>query len=138
MTRLRFTFALTILAVCAGNVYAAPLNASQAEVIGHLAATLATHDPARITYAYRAMGDYGMPAADFVESTVNAMGYELLENGDIEAAITVFRLNTDTFPLSANTWDSLAEAVTAKGDNESASRYSRVALKLASENSNKG
>ncbi len=138
MTRLRLAFTLTILAACAGNVYSAPLNAPQTEVIGHLAAALATHDPARITYAYRAMGNYGMPAADFVESTVNAMGYELLENGEIEAAIKVFSLNTDTFPLSANTWDSLAEAVTAKGDHETASQYSRVALKLSQENGNKG
>jgi Tfp pilus assembly protein PilF len=138
MTRLRLAFALTILAACAGNVYAAPLDAPQTEVIGHLAAALATHDPARITYAYRAMGDYGMPAADFVESTVNAMGYELLQNGDIEAAIKVFSLNTDTFPLSANTWDSLAEATMAKGDHESASRYNRVALKLSNTSDNRG
>ena len=81
MTRLGLAFALTILTEFAGNVYAAPLSAPQAEVIGHLAAVLATRDPARITYAYRAMGDYGTPAADFVESTVNAMGYKLLLSG---------------------------------------------------------
>ncbi len=138
MTRLRLAFALTILAACAGNVYSAPLNAPQAEVIGHLAAALVTHDPARITYAYRAMGDYGMPAADFVESTVNAMGYQLLENGETEAAIKVFGLNTETFPLSANAWDSLAEAVMTQGDHETASRYNRVALKLSHENGNRG
>ncbi len=138
MTRLRLAFALAILVACAGNVYSAPLSAPQAEVIGHLAAALATHDPARITFAYRAMGDYGKPAADFVESTVNAMGYELLENGEIEAAIKVFDLNTETFPLSANAWDSLAEAVMTKGDHETASRYSRVALKLSHENGNRG
>lgn len=138
MTRLRLAFALAILAAFAGNVYSAPLSEPQAEVIGHLAAALATHDPARITYAFRAMGDYGTPAADFVESTVNAMAYELLENGEIEAAIKAFNLNTETFPLSANAWDSLAEAVMAKGDHETASRYSRVALKLNHENGNKG
>ena len=138
MTRLRLAFALTALAACAGNVYSAPLSAPQAEVIGHLAAALATHDPARITVAYRAMGDYGKPAADFVESTVNAMGYELLENGEIEAAIKVFGLNTETFPLSANAWDSLAEAAMTKGDHETARRYNRVALKLSHENGNRG
>ena len=138
MTRLRLAFALTILAACAGNVYSAPLNAPQAEVIGHLAAALATHDPARISYAFRAMGDYGLPAADFVESTINAMGYRLLENGETEAAIKVFGLNTETFPLSANAWDSLAEAAMARGDHETASRYNRVALELSHENGNKG
>ena len=126
MIRLRLAFALTTLAVFAGNVQSAPLHAPQAEVIGHLAAAFATHDPARITFAYRAMGDYGRPAADIVEATINAMGYELLANGEVEAAIKIFDLNTQTFPLSANTWDSLAEASMSKGDHEMASRDKKV------------
>jgi tetratricopeptide (TPR) repeat protein len=136
MNRLRLAFALTILASCAGNVQSAPIYAPQAEAIGHLAAAFATHDPARITYAFRAMGNSGMPAADIVESSVNAMGYRLLENGEIDAAIRVFDLNTETFPLSANTWDSLAEAIMTKGDHETAIRYYRVSLKLDPESSN--
>jgi tetratricopeptide (TPR) repeat protein len=136
MIRLRLGFALTILAACAGNVQSAPLDAPQAEVVGHLGAAFATHDPARVTYAYRAMGDYGLPAADIVESMINAMGYDLLDNGEIDAAIKVFDLNAETFPLSANTWDSLAEAVMTKGNHESAIRYYRVSLKLDPESSN--
>ncbi len=136
MIRLRLAFALTTLAVFAGNVQSAPLHAPQAEVIGHLAAAFATHDSARITFAYRAMGDYGKPAADIVEATINAMGYELLANGEVEAAIKVFDLNTQTFPLSANTWDSLAEASMSKGDHEMAIRYYRVSLNLSPDSSN--
>jgi tetratricopeptide (TPR) repeat protein len=136
MIRLRLGFALIILAVCAGNVQSAPLHAPQAEVVGHLAAAFATHDPARVTHAYRAMGNYGRPAAGIVESMINAMGYQLLENGKIDAAIKVFDLNAETFPLSANTWDSLAEAVMTKGDHESAIRYYRVSLKLDPESNN--
>jgi tetratricopeptide (TPR) repeat protein len=135
MNRLRLGFALTILAL-AGNVQSAPVNAPTAEVIGHLAAAFATHDPARISHAYRTMGDYALPAADIVEATINAMGYELLENGEIDAAIKVFDLNANTFPSSANTWDSLAEAVMAKGAYESAIRYYRVSLKLDPESNN--
>ncbi len=104
--------------------------------MGHLAAAFATHDPVRITFAYRAMGDYGMPAADIVESSINSMGYQLLDNGEIEAAIKVFDLNTQTFPSSANTWDSLAEAVMTKGDLETAILYYRVSLKLDPDSSN--
>ncbi len=136
MIRLRLTFALTILACYAGNVQAAPIHAPQAEVMGHLAAAFATHDPARITFAFRAMGDYGMPAADIVESSINSMGYQLLDSGEIEAAIKVFDLNTQTFPSSANTWDSLAEAVMTKGDLETAILYYRVSLKLDPDSSN--
>lgn len=136
MIGLRLGLTLTILAACAGNVQSAPLHAPQAEVVGHLAAAFATHDPARITHAYRAMGDYGLPAAEIVESTVNTMGYELLASGAVDAAIKVFDLNAETFPLSANTWDSLAEAIMAKGDHESAIHYYRVSLKLDPESNN--
>ncbi len=136
MIRLRLAFALTILAAFAGNVYSAPIHAPQAEVMGHLAAAFATHDPARITFAYRSMGEYGLPAAEIVEATVNSMGYELLENGEIEAASKVFDLNAQTFPQSANAWDSLAEVMMTKGDRESAIRYYRVALKLDPESGN--
>ena len=82
------------------------------------------------------MGDFALPAANIVESTINAMGYELLENGEIDAAIKVFDLNTQTFPLSANTWDSLAEAAMTKGAYESAIRYYRVSLKLDPDSNN--
>ena len=136
MIRLRLAFALTILIGCSGNVYSAPINALRAEVMGHLAAAFATHDSARITFAFRAMGDYSMPAADIVESSINAMGYQLLENGEVEAAIEVFDLNTQTFPLSANTWDSLAEAIMTKGDCKTAIRYYRESLKLDPNSSN--
>ncbi len=136
MIRLRLGFALTILAGCAANVQSAPIYAPQAEVMDRLAAAYATRDPARLTMAFRAMGDYGMPAADIVESSINAMGYRHLENNEIEAAISIFDLNTETFPLSANTWDSLAEAIMTKGDHETAIHYYRRSLELDPDNSN--
>ena len=136
MIRLRLAVALTILAGGAGNVQSAPMDVPQAHVMGHLAAAFATHDPARITFAFRAMGDYGMPAADIVGSSINTMGYRLLENGDIEAAIKVFDLNTQTFPLSANTWDSLAEALMTKGNCKAAILYYCVSLKLDPDSNN--
>lgn len=136
MIRLGLAFASAMLTGFAGNVQSAPIDAPQAEVLGHLSAAYATHDPARITYAFRAMGDSGAPAAAIVESTINAMGYKLLEKGKIEAAIKVFDLNTGTFPVSANTWDSLAEAMMAKGDHEAAIHYYRVSLKLDPDSSN--
>ena len=136
MTRLRLGFVLTILAACAGNVQSTPIYAPQAEVMERLAPVIATRDPVRLAVAFRAMGDYGMPAADIVESSINAMGYRHLENGEIEAAISVFQLNTDTFPRSANTWDSLGEAIMTKGDHETAIRYYRRSLELDPDNSN--
>ena len=136
MNRLRLAFALAILTGWAGSVYSAPISSPQADVMGHLAAAFATQDPARITHAYRSMGDYAAPAAGIVEASVNKMGYELLENGEIEEAIRVFTLNTGTFASSANSWDSLAEAVMIKGDRRAAIRYYRVSLELDPESSN--
>lgn len=136
MIRLRLAFALAILAGWAGSVHSAPFPSPQAEVLGHLAPAFATYDPARITHAYRDMGHYGSPAAHIVESTINAMGYELLKNGEIEKAIKVFTLNTGTFPLSANTWDSLAEATMTKGDYDAAVRCYRISLKIDPESTN--
>jgi predicted TPR repeat methyltransferase len=97
---------------------------------------VATHDPARLTMAYRAMGDYGVPAANIVEATVNTMGYRRLQNNEVDAAIVVFELNSEIFPESANTWDSLAEAIVAKGDREMAIRYYRRSLDIDPDNRN--
>jgi tetratricopeptide (TPR) repeat protein len=136
MTRLRLGLALTILAGYAGIAQSAPVYAPEAEVMDRLAPVYATRDPVRLARAYRAMGDYGLPAADIVESSINAMGYRHLEDGEIEKAISIFELNTETFPLSANAWDSLAEAIMSKGDHEAAIRYYRRSLELDPDNNN--
>ena len=136
MARIRLGFTLTILAGCAGIAQSAPVYVPEAEVMDRLAPVYATRDPVRLARAYRAMGDYGLPAADIVESTINAMGYQHLEKGEIDKAISVFELNTDTFPLSANAWDSLAEAAMNNGDHEAAIRYYRRSLELDPDNNN--
>jgi tetratricopeptide (TPR) repeat protein len=131
--------ALTILILVAastGNVRAAQMHAPEAEVVQRLAPAFATGDPARIAMAFRAMGNYGLPASNVVESFINAMGYQRLANDEIEAAVAIFELNTETFPLSAKVWDSLAEAVMASGDKESAILHYRRSLDLDPGNSN--
>lgn len=67
------------------------------------------------------------------ERTVNATGYAIRDNLGIEPAIRVFALNTELFPASANAWDSLAEAHSAKGDHEKAKALYEKARRLASE-----
>lgn len=136
MIQIRLGVALGILAGFAAISQSAPLSAPQAEVMDRLAPAFATHDAARISMAFRAMGDYGLPAADIVEASVNAKGYRQLANDDVEAAIATFELNTSTFPDSANAWDSLAEAVMFKGEHELAIRYYRRSLELEPANHN--
>lgn len=48
-----------------------------------------------------------------LERDVNALGYRLLGSGEVEQAIQVFQLNTRVYPRSANTFDSLGEALLA-------------------------
>jgi tetratricopeptide (TPR) repeat protein len=137
MPRLRSGFAAAILvAATITNLQAAPINAPQTEAIERLAPALATRDPVRLAMAFRAMGNLGLPASDVVETAINSMGYRRLAAEDIDGAIKIFELNTEIFPLSANTWDSLAHAVMISGDSETAIRYYRRSLDLDPENAN--
>lgn len=136
MPRIRLGFVLTIIAAYAGIAQSAPLHDARAEVISRLAPAFATHDPMRLATAFRAMGNYGLPAADIVESTVNSSGYQYLERDDLESAISVFELNVEIFADSANAWDSLGEALMTKGDHSLAIRYYQRSLELDPQNHN--
>jgi tetratricopeptide (TPR) repeat protein len=59
-----------------------------------------------------------------------SFGYELMQMGELDAAITVFELNNQSYPESANTFDSLGEAYLAAGDKQKALASYKSALKL--------
>ena len=63
------------------------------------------------------------------EAQINTLGYRLLAS-DKKKAIAVFTLNTRAFPNSANTWDSLGEALIADGQREDGIAAYRKALQL--------
>ena len=44
------------------------------------------------------------------ENLINQMGYQFLFDGKAEEAIAVFKTNIERYPMSANVYDSLAEA----------------------------
>ncbi|MFT5141916.1 MAG: CubicO group peptidase (beta-lactamase class C family) [Rhodothermales bacterium] len=46
----------------------------------------------------------------FTEDTLNDLGYRLLRNGEVSAAIAVLELNVSEYPNVANSYDSLGEA----------------------------
>lgn len=64
------------------------------------------------------------------ESVINDRGYALLASGRVSEAIAVFRLNTEAFPASANTHDSLGEGLLAAGDRQGAIAAYRQALEI--------
>lgn len=67
------------------------------------------------------------------ESEVNGLGYTLLQRNTVDRAIEVFRLNTELFPRSANTFDSLGDAYLARGDSVTARSAHEHVLELLPE-----
>lgn len=76
------------------------------------------------------------PEKKFDEARINALGYELLRARKVDEAIAVFKLNTEDFPSSANTWDSLAEGYMVKGERKLAIDYYKRSLELNPNNKN--
>lgn len=67
----------------------------------------------------------------FSEFDFNAMGYQLMRINALDEAIAIFKLNVQTYPKSANTYDSLGEAYMLKGDYIRAKKnYEKVFEKL--------
>jgi tetratricopeptide (TPR) repeat protein len=64
------------------------------------------------------------------EEDVNALGYELVGGGRLREAIEVFKLNVQSYPLSANAYDSLGDAYSRSGDKEQAIKAYEKALEL--------
>lgn len=79
--------------------------------------------------AYRALRDNRDEAGS--EAYLNGQAYELLRRGDQTAALALMQLNTELYPESANTWDSLGELHMARADAEQARIAYRKALALA-------
>ena len=68
------------------------------------------------------------------ETALNLLGYELLGQGKLKAAIEVLKVNTQRYPRSSNVWDSLAEAYMKAGNNEAAIENYRKSLELNPKN----
>ena len=64
------------------------------------------------------------------ERSVNAMGYDLLGQKKYAEAVAILRMNTEDFPKSANTWDSLGEALFDSGDLPHALENYKKALEI--------
>jgi len=63
-----------------------------------------------------------------IESQLNVAGYSAISDEDIVRAREIFKLNTEVFPNSANTWDSYAESFFMIKDYENAEKFYQRAL----------
>ena len=66
----------------------------------------------------------------FPEANMNAVAYNFLQGGRVNEALEAFRMNTETYPLSPNVWDSYADGLTAVGDTARALDCYRQVLQL--------
>lgn len=73
---------------------------------------------------------------EVAENRFNQLGYGFLQSKDTATAIVVFRLNTELYPDSANTYDSLGEALEASGDKTGAIAMYRKCVEVASKAGN--
>jgi predicted Zn-dependent protease len=64
------------------------------------------------------------------EAGINALGYNFLGQNRNADAIALLRMNTEDFPKSPNTYDSLAEALFKSGDVAQATAMYTKALKV--------
>ena len=71
-----------------------------------------------------------------LETILNRLGYRYLRDDRKEDAIVVFELNTELYPRSANTWDSLGEGCMEAGRTEDAIRFYEKSLELNPGNDN--
>lgn len=64
------------------------------------------------------------------EDEFNSMGYDLLNNSHLDAAVAVFKMNVELFPDSYNVYDSYGEALAKKGLREEAIVMYRQSLAI--------
>jgi polyisoprenoid-binding protein YceI len=96
------------------------------------------------TYAARGLGavtaQYALLKRDSAavysvgEGQLNTLAYKIMQQGRIDDAIVLFKLNADAFPQSGNVFDSLGEAYLRKGDRANALANYQKALALDPQN----
>ena len=70
------------------------------------------------------------------EGQLNSLGYMLLFKNEIKGALGAFKHYVDSYPKSANAYDSLGEAYMIKGDKAQAIKNYKKSLKLDPNNNN--
>lgn len=74
--------------------------------------------------------EQGRLAAYSLEAEINQFGYELLGKDKQDEALAIFKLNTELYPDSFNTFDSYGECLMAAGKKKAAQKAYKKSLKL--------
>ncbi len=85
---------------------------------------------------YRKLKAVNSPVYDFSERELNTLGYQFSGMNRAKDAIEIFKLNAETFPTSANVFDSLGEAYLADNQKDLALINYKKAVELDPKNTN--
>lgn len=72
----------------------------------------------------------------YLEANINALGFIFLKQNKLNESIFTFKLNTESFPNSANAFDSLGEALLKNGNKSEAKKAYEKSLELNPSNDN--
>ena len=118
-------------------LYGRPFDMPKRSIAEALQSEIASRGAAAGVVRYRELKASPEAAGyDFGEQELNQIGYELLQQGKVDDAIEIFKLNVEAYPQSANTHDSLGEAYARKGEKELAIASYRKSLELDPKNAN--
>ena len=78
----------------------------------------------------------GGKAYNLDEEEMNSIGYELMQDGKLNEAMTVFALNAESFPTSFNVYDSRGEAYMKMGNKTAAIQDYKKSVELNPKNTN--
>lgn len=73
---------------------------------------------------------------DLRENWINNFGYQLMNQGEKEEALKIFKLNTELYPNSFNTFDSYGECLLVLEDKENAIKAYKKSLELNPDSKN--
>jgi len=79
---------------------------------------------------YRILQKSADPNYDYAESDLNSYAYILLRAGNTDAAIKIFKLNSEIYPGSFNVFDSLADGYEKAGNKTLAIESCKKALRI--------
>lgn len=92
--------------------------------------TIQEKDVGAAVQQYRELSAAKPPAYDFSEGEFIGLGYRLIGMKRYKDAIEIFKLSVEAYPLSYNTYDSLAEAYMDNGDKDLAIKNYEKSLQL--------
>lgn len=86
--------------------------------------------------AFKELWDNRALDLEFTEADLNKLGYIYLNEGKLEEALMVFKLNVDAFPQSSNVYDSYGEALMKNGNTTDAITNYQKSISMDPDNEN--